>query len=90
MTARQAISTVALSVVEMPTLGHDPYPPVVSWGQTAYFDLTVDTLKKMAASQKMELDVRATDGNNTLQFFASHDTRAALAAYVHGRGITDD
>jgi hypothetical protein len=81
---------VALSVVEMPTLGHDPYPPVVSWGQTAYFDLTVDTLKKMAASQKMELDVRATDGNNTLQFFASHDTRAALAAYVHGRGITDD
>jgi hypothetical protein len=80
---------LSLSVIEMPTLGHDPYPPVVAWGQTAYFELTVDTLKKMAASQKMELDVRAAD-DSTLKFFASHDTRPALAAYVHDRGITDD
>jgi hypothetical protein len=80
---------LTLSAIEMPTLGHDPYPPVVSWGQTAYFELTVDTLKKMAASQKMELDVRAAD-DSTLKFFAGHDTRPALAAYVQGRGITDD
>jgi len=80
---------LTLSAIEMPTLGHDPYPPVVTWGQTAYFELSVDTLKKMAASQKMELDVRAADAN-TLQFFASHDTRPALAAYLHDRGITAD
>jgi hypothetical protein len=78
-----------LALADMPTMGHDPYTPVVSWGQTAYFELGVDTLKKMAASQKLELDVRAAD-EGTLEFFASQDTRATLTAYVHGRGITDD
>jgi hypothetical protein len=78
-----------LKLVDMPTMGRDPYAPVVSWGQTAYFDLGVETLKKMAASQKFELDVRAAD-ETTLMFFASQDTRATLTAYVHGRGITDD
>jgi hypothetical protein len=80
---------LVLSVVEMPTLGTAPYAPVVSWGQTAYFNLDTQTLKQMAASQKMELDVRAADAD-TLTFVASHDTRAALTAYVHDRGITDD
>ncbi len=80
---------LVLTPVDMPTMGHDPYTPVVSWGQTAYFDLTTDTLKKMAASAKLELDVRAADGT-TVEFFAGHDTRPVLAAYVHDRGITDD
>jgi len=80
---------LVLSLVESPTLGHDPYKPVVSWGQAAYFNLSTDTLKKMAASQKMELDVRAVD-ETTIMFYASHDTREALSAYAHSRGLTDD
>ena len=31
---------------------HGPYQPVASWGQTAYFDLDVGLLKRMAASAK--------------------------------------
>ena len=80
---------LVLSSVEMPNLGKGPYQPVVSWGQTAYFELNVDMLKKMAASLKLELDVRATD-DSTLSFFPSHETRRTLTEYVHGRGITDD
>jgi hypothetical protein len=80
---------LVLTPVDMPAMGHEPYTPVVSWGQTAYFDLSTETLKKMAASAKLELDVRAADGT-TLEFFAGHDTRSALAAYLHDRGITDD
>jgi hypothetical protein len=39
----------------------------------------------------MELDVRAAEADAaTLQFFATHDTRATLGAYVQGRGITGD
>jgi hypothetical protein len=80
---------IVLTPVEMPTLGTDPYPPVVSWGQTAYYDLNVDMLKKMAKSQKLELDVRATD-DTTLTFFPTHDTRPTLTDYVLGRGIADE
>jgi hypothetical protein len=46
-------------------------------------------LKQMAASEKLELDVRATD-DSIVNFTATADTRATLAAYVHARGITDD
>jgi hypothetical protein len=78
-----------LAGLELPKLGHDPYQAVVSWGQTAYFELTVESLKKLAASQKLELDVRATD-DTTLHFFPSQETRAVLTEFVRGRGITDD
>jgi hypothetical protein len=80
---------VSLSPIEAPKLGRDPYQRVVSWGQTAYFDLTPAALKRMAASRKLELDVGAADGS-TLSFYPSRDTRAALSQYVQSRGITDD
>jgi len=80
---------LVLSPVEMPKLGSEPYTAVVSWGQTAYYDLNVGMLRKMASSQKFELDVRATD-DSTLTFFPGHDTRPTLTDYMHGRGITDD
>src|SRR5260370_20299806 len=52
---------LGLSLMEAPKLGREPYRPVVSWGQTAYFGLDVETLRRMAASSKLELDDRAAD-----------------------------
>jgi len=80
---------LTLSPIEAPNLGRAAYQQVVSWGQTAYFGLTVETLRRMAASSKLELDVRATDGS-VIDFVASHDTRPALTQYVQDRGITGD
>ncbi len=60
-----------------------------SWGQTAYFELTVEMLKQMAASEKLELDVRAAD-DSVVSFVATGETRETLADYMHSRGITGD
>jgi hypothetical protein len=81
--------TLSLAVIEAPKLGHEPYKPVVSWGQTAYFDLSVATLRRMAASGTLELDVRATNGS-IMKFSPTRDTRATLTQYLKDRGITGD
>jgi hypothetical protein len=80
---------LALSLIEAPALGHPPYRPVASWGQTAYFGLSVDMLRRMAASRKLELDVRAVDGS-TITFAPTLDTRAVLTQYMKDRAITAD
>ncbi|MGB6307703.1 MAG: hypothetical protein WBF89_07900 [Steroidobacteraceae bacterium] len=80
---------LVLTPIEAPQLGRDPYRPAVSWGQTAYFDLSVATLKRMAASRKLELEVRAVDGS-TLSFTPTLDAHAALTQYLHDRGLTGD
>jgi hypothetical protein len=78
-----------LAPIDAPQLGRGAYQPVASWGQTAYFELTEEMLKQMAASEKLELNVRATD-DSVVNFAATGDTRATLAGYLHSRGITDD
>jgi hypothetical protein len=80
---------LVLSPSEAPTLGRAPYSPAVSWGQTAYFNLSVETLKRLAASQKLELDVHAVDGT-TLSFFPTLDAHLALTQYLRDRDITGD
>ena len=80
---------LGLSLMEAPKLGREPYRPVASWGQTAYFGLDVETLRRMAASSKLELDVRAADGS-TLSFTPTVDARAVLKQYMRDRGITGD
>ncbi len=80
---------LSLTPIEAPRLGKQPYRDVVAWGQTAYFELNVDLLKRMAASGRLELDVRETD-DTTSSFFPTHDARKALAEYLSGRGITGD
>src|SRR5882762_3069845 len=80
---------IGLSPMEAPKLGREPYRPVASWGQTAYFGLDVGTLRRMAASSKLELDVRAADGS-ALSFNPTADTRAVLKQYMQDRGITGD
>lgn len=76
---------VVLTLMNTAKLGREPYPQVVSWGQTAYFSLTIETLRRMAASRKLELDIRALAGSVT-GFTALLDMRAALAEYVHLTG----
>jgi hypothetical protein len=78
---------LALSIMEAPTLGHPPYRPVASWGQTAYFGLDVETLRRMAASRKLELEVRGADGS-PIVFIPTVDTRLVLNQYLKDRDIT--
>jgi hypothetical protein len=81
--------TRVLTPIDAPQLGRGAYQPVASWGQTAYFELTVEMLKQMAASEKLELNVRAAD-DSVVTFVASGDTRETLTDYMHSRGITGD
>jgi hypothetical protein len=81
--------TRVLTPIDAPQLGRGAYQPVASWGQTAYFELTVEMLKQMAASGKLELNVRAAD-DSIVNFVASSDTRETLSDYMHARGITAD
>lgn len=80
---------LALSPIEAPKLGRDPYRDAVSWGQTAYFDLNDAALRRMAESRKLELEVRAMDGTLT-RFTPTSDNRSALSQYIQSRGITRD
>jgi hypothetical protein len=66
-----------------------PYKPAVSWGQTSYYEFNVGMLKRMAASEKMTIDILAPDESKVL-FLPSHDTHATLIDYMQTRGITDD
>jgi hypothetical protein len=81
--------TRVLTPIDAPQLGRGAYQPVATWGQTAYFELTVEMLKQMAASEKLELNVRAAD-DSIVNFVASGDTRETLTDYMHARGITGD
>ena len=77
--------SAALSLMEAPPkLAHGPYQPVASWGQTAYFNLDLDLLRRMAASDKIELDVKA-DGS-VIRFTAPQNAGALLLQYLHARG----
>jgi hypothetical protein len=78
-----------LSLIDAPKLGREPYQLVASWGQTGYFGLTAETLRRMAASSKLELDVRTVDGS-AMSFTPTLDTRAVLTQYTKNRGITGD
>lgn len=82
-------ATLTLVPMDAPQLGRSAYEPVASWGQTAYFNLSVETLKRLAASQKLELRVAAADGGS-VAFLPSADTRAQFAAFIKARGITGD
>jgi hypothetical protein len=81
--------TRVLTPIDAPQLGRGAYQAVASWGQTAYFELTVEMLKQMAASQKLELNVRAVD-NSIVNFTATGETRETLTGYLRSRGITGD
>jgi hypothetical protein len=79
---------IVLSVIDTPSVGHAPYKEAVSWGQTAYFDLTVAMLKRMAASHKLQLDVRATD-DSVINFAPGLETSPVLTQYLQARGLSN-
>jgi hypothetical protein len=81
--------STALVPMDAPQLGRSAYQPVATWGQTAYFELNVKMLQRMAASQKLNLEVRGADGG-TITFIPSGDTRAVLADFIHARALTGD
>jgi hypothetical protein len=73
-----------LSVIRPPALAHAPYQPVASWGETAYFGVDLEMLKRMAASGKIGLDVKA--GDSVVHFAAGSDAHETLTRYLHARG----
>ena len=81
--------SVALVPMDAPQLGRGAYQPVATWGQTGYFEFSVKLLQRMAASQKLNLDVRGADGS-TVTFDPSGDTRAVLGDFLRARSLTGD
>lgn len=82
-------SSLVLTPMDAPQLGHSAYQPVASWGQTAYFELTVATLERMALSQKLSLQVLAANGT-PVGYFTTADTHSILNEFIKARGITAD
>jgi hypothetical protein len=80
---------VTLVPIDAPQFGRDAYQPVATWGQTAYFELNVKMLQRMAASQKLNLAVQGADGR-IVTFVPSGDTHAVLSAFMRARTITGD
>jgi hypothetical protein len=82
-------ATLTLVPMDAPQLGKSAYEPAASWGQTAYYNLNVDMLKQMAASQKLEMRV-ATPDPGSIAFIPTGDTRTMLTEFLKARGITGD
>jgi hypothetical protein len=80
---------LVLSPIEAPKIGAGPYRPIASWGQSGYFELNPEMLKRMAASEKLALEFRAVD-ESTVDFTPSHETRTTLTQFAHARAITGD
>jgi hypothetical protein len=80
---------VALSALELPVAASSPYRPMAPVGQTAYFSIDVALLKRMAASQRLALNLRAGD-LTTVNFIPTQETRAALKQFLLDRGIAND
>lgn len=81
--------SMELVPIDAPSVGREPYKAVVSWGQTGYFALTDAGLKRLAASQRLNLGFRGDDGSAVI-FIPSHDTHATLTRYAISRGVIVD
>jgi hypothetical protein len=69
-----------------PILGKQPYREAVSWGEAAYFNLDVPTLRRIAASGKLSLSIPGADGE-PMTFTAGGEPHATLTRYLDSRGI---
>ena len=81
--------SVTLSTIDLPNEARSPYSPMVPWGQTAYFAIDVAMLKRMAATKKIALNVRAAD-LTMVEFIPFQETNTALTRFMHERGIRVD
>jgi len=73
-----------LKLEQPPAATRGPYRPVASWGQTAYFELDLDTLKRMASSRDIELVFKAA--GTPVRFAAAPDAYETLTRFLHARG----
>jgi len=73
-----------LKLTRPPAPAREPYRPIASWGQTAYFELDLATLKRMAASPDIALDFKAA--GTRVHFAAAPDAHETLTRYLHARG----
>jgi hypothetical protein len=73
-----------LKLTQPPAQAREAYRPIASWGQTAYFELDLATLKRMAASPNIQLDFKAA--GTRVRFAAAPDARETLTRYLHARG----
>jgi len=80
---------VELSALKMPTKASDPYSPILPVGETAYFPVDIALLKRMAASQRISLQIRAGD-LTSVDFKPLQEARAALEKFVIDEGIVAD
>jgi hypothetical protein len=80
--------SVALSALDIPVETRSPYRPIAPAAQTAYFSIDVPLLKRMAASRKLALALRAAD-LTTVDFAPMQETRAALNQFVVDRGLEE-
>jgi hypothetical protein len=74
---------------DAPAAGSGPYHPIASWGQTSYFAVNVELLRHIAASHKLLLAFRG-EGESSVEFSPTHDTRTTLTQFLQARGITGD
>jgi hypothetical protein len=77
-------ATLSLKLAQPPAATLGPYRPVASWGQTAYFELNLDTLKRMASSHNIQLVFKA--GSTPVRFAAAPDAGETLTRFLHARG----
>jgi hypothetical protein len=80
---------MTLSLAATPSFGRPPYQPIASWGQTAYFAVSLQQLERLAHSTKCALELRGTDGA-TVDFQAQGATGKILAGFLRARGVTGD
>jgi hypothetical protein len=77
--------SLQLKVEEPPGATRGPYRPVASWGQTAYFQVDLDTLKRMGSSPSFGLVLKAA-GGAPVRFVAAPEARDTLLRFLHARG----
>jgi hypothetical protein len=73
-----------LKLGQPPAATRGPYRPVASWGQTAYFELDLDTLKRLASSRNIQLVFKAA--GTPVRFAAAPDANETLMRFLHARG----
>jgi hypothetical protein len=78
---------LVLALIDAPKLGREPYTPLVSWGQTAYFGLSKEALARVAASSRIVLEFRGA-GDAEVQFETGPDVHAAFIDFMKSVGIS--
>jgi hypothetical protein len=80
---------LVLSPGAAPRVGREPYQPLASWGQTIYFEMSLEDLKRLAATRELRVRIRRIGGVD-VDFEPAGETHSALTEYLNGRLVTWD